>query len=103
MGYPGRYGGDCSWRKRPNFMAHADATLHQRPFGQTMRPDAWWVQPLIVFLGLFTFIVYSTWAALQGEHYHFAGRGANYLSPFYSPEIFGSSPHSWLGPKPGGW
>ena len=26
-----------------------------------------------------------------------------YLSPFYSPEIFGDSPHSWFGPKPGWW
>ena len=24
-----------------------------------------------------------------------------YLSPFYSPELFGDSPHSWFGPKPG--
>ena len=23
--------------------------------------------------------------------------------PFYSPEIFGSSPHSWFGPKPASW
>src|SRR6185295_8221185 len=23
-----------------------------------------------------------------------------YLSPFYSPEIFGGSPHAWFGPKP---
>jgi hypothetical protein len=46
-----------------------------------------------------TFIVYSTWAALQGNHYTFGP----YLSPFYSPEIFGDSPHSWFGPKPGAW
>jgi hypothetical protein len=25
------------------------------------------------------------------------------VSPFYSPEIFGSSPHAWFGPKPGWW
>jgi hypothetical protein len=25
------------------------------------------------------------------------------LSPFYSPEIFGSSPHSWFGTLPGWW
>ena len=29
------------------------------------------------------FIVYSTWAALQGNRYTVAGTG--YLSPFYSP------------------
>ena len=53
----------------------------------------------MVFLGLSAFIVYSTWAAFQGEHYAFG----SYLSPFYSPEIFGSSPHSWFGPKPEWW
>jgi hypothetical protein len=42
------------------------------------------------------FVVYSTWAAFQGNHYHFE----NYLSPFYSPEIFGDSPHALFGAKP---
>ena len=32
-----------------------------------MRRDAWWVQPLLVFLGLGAFVVYSTWAAFQGS------------------------------------
>ncbi len=57
-----------------------------RRFGETSRRDIWWVQPLLVFLGLSTFLVYATWAAFQGEHYTFGP----YLSPFYSPEIFGS-------------
>jgi len=64
-----------------------------------MRPDAWWAQPLLVFVGLGAFVVYSTWAAFQGQHYH----SGPYLSPFYSPEILGSSHHSWFGPKPGWW
>jgi hypothetical protein len=71
----------------------------QRRFGETMRSDVWWLQPLIVVLGLSTFIVYSTWAAFQGEHYTYGA----YLSPFYSPELFGSSPHSWFGPRPAAW
>jgi len=61
-----------------------------------MRRDAWWLQPLAVLVGLSAFVVYATWAAFQGEHYH----SGPYLSPFYSPEIFGDSPHSWLGPRP---
>ena len=80
-------------------MTQTEATFQQRPFGGTMRRDAWWVQPLVVFLGLGAFVVYSTWAAFQGTHY-FSGP---YISPFYSPEIFGPSPHSLLGPKPGWW
>ena len=68
-------------------------------FGQTRRRDAWWRAPLVVFLVLSTFVVYATWAAFQNAHYTFGP----YLSPFYSPEIFGSSPHSWLGPQPAWW
>src|SRR5262245_15265410 len=70
-----------------------------RGFGRTARQDAWWVQPLVVFLGLSTFLCYATWAAFQGNNYTFGP----YLSPFYSPEIFGDSPHSWFGPKPSAW
>jgi len=80
-------------------MAHTEAALKQQSFGQTMRPDAWWAQPALIFVGLSAFVVYSTWAAFQGTHYYFGP----YLSPFYSPEILGSSPHSWFGPKPGWW
>src|SRR5713226_4907092 len=80
-------------------MNGAEVSVSRRSFGQTMRPDVWWTQPLFVFLGLSSFIVYSTWAAFQGTHYFFG----NYISPFYSPEIFGSSPHSWFGPKPTWW
>jgi hypothetical protein len=80
-------------------MAQAQLPLPVRHFGQTSRRDLWWLQPLIVFLGLSAFIVYATWAAFQGEHYYYGP----YLSPFYSPELFGSSPHSWFGPKPAWW
>src|SRR5437763_1093205 len=66
----------------------------QRRFGQTMRPDVWWLQPLAVFLGFSAFIVYSTWAAFHPVYngncaYWYNGGGANYLSPFFSPKHFG--------------
>src|SRR5690242_6249756 len=77
-------------------MAHIDVPLSRSGFGQTRRADNWWVQPLLTFLGLSLFIVYSTWAALQGQHYRFGP----YLSPFYSPELFGPA-HGWFGPMPG--
>ena len=80
-------------------MAHAPLPLAPRSFGQTMRTDAWWVEPVLVFVGLSAFVVYSTWAAFQGTHYTFGP----YLSPFYSPELFGDSPHALFGPKPGWW
>ncbi len=77
-------------------MAKSEA-LYRRGFGKTSRKDAWWLQQLLTFLVLTLFIVYATWAAFQNAHYHWGP----YLSPFYSPEIWGSSPHAWFGPKPG--
>ena len=75
--------------------------LRQRAFGETSRRDFWWLTPLGVFLGLSAFIVYSTWAALQGNHYWLPG--TNYLSPFYSPELWGHSPHALFGTVPSWW
>ena len=73
--------------------------LIQRKFGETSRRDFWWTQPLAVFVGLSFFMGYLTWGAFQGDHYEFG----NYLSPLYSPLIFGDGPHAWFGPKPGWW
>jgi hypothetical protein len=80
-------------------MAHAQLPVVDQRRTLTMRQDAWWVQPTIVAIVLTSFIVYATWAAFQNAHYTFGP----YLSPFYSPELFGSSPHAIFGPKPGWW
>ena len=48
---------------------------------------------------LSAFVVYATWAAFQNAHYTYGP----YLSPFYSPEIFGDPAHAWFGAKPGWW
>jgi hypothetical protein len=78
----------------------ADAhVLARRGFGETERRDTWWTTPAVVFIVFLAFIVYSTWAALQNAHYTFGP----YLSPFYSPELFGDSPHAWFGPQPTWW
>jgi hypothetical protein len=73
--------------------------VQQRGFGETYRRDAWWTTPAFVFLVLGSFVIYATWAAHQNAHYTFGP----YLSPFYSPELFGASPHAWFGPKPAVW
>src|SRR4051812_3136070 len=70
-----------------------------RPFLFTRRKDNWWVPQLLTFLGFGSFIVYATWAALQGDHYTYGP----YLSPFYSPELFGNSHHAIFGPPPTWW
>ena len=87
----------CSF-PQPSIIAMADfgILIKQRTFGQTARRDIWWLQPVLVFAGLSTFVVYATWAALQGGHYFWGP----YISPFYSPLLFGDSQHSLFGPKP---
>ena len=75
--------------------------ITRRGAGETMRRDFWWVTPLLTFLGFSAFIVYSTWAAFQGEHYSYGP----YLSPMYSPLIWEAAgqpltEHAWLGPWP---
>lgn len=80
---------------------------HATGIAKTRRNDRWWVAPVLTFLGFAGFIVYSTWAALQGNYYWYG----SYLSPFYSPLIFidpavaGAAPleHAWLGAWPGWW
>jgi hypothetical protein len=74
-------------------MSSIDVPLGNGGFGKTARKDAWWVEPLLVFLGFSAFIVYSTWAALQGKHYELKGTG--YLSPFYSPLLMTEKPGWW--------
>ena len=77
-------------------MAAPELVWKNGRFGQTSRRDAWWTAPLLVLLGLGTFLVYANWAALQGVHYWYGP----YISPFYSPELWGDSPHALFGPKP---
>ena len=59
----------------------------------TLRKDTWWALPATVVVVLLSFIVYSTWAALQNAHYFVAP----YLSPFYSPCISKSCLHATFG------
>jgi len=80
-------------------MSVIELPVRNQRFGQTARKDAWWIWPLFVFIVLSSFVIYVTWAAFQGENYTYG----NYLSPLYSPELFGDSPHAWFGPKPYIW
>lgn len=80
-------------------MSSIDIPLRGNRFGQTARRDLWWLQPLVTLLGLSLFIIYATWAAFQGHDYRFGP----YLSPFYSPEIFGDPLRSWFGALPVWW
>jgi hypothetical protein len=74
---------------------------HAKGLGATARRDAWWLAPLGFFALLMGFLVYSTLAALFGAGAYWVG-GTNYLTPFYSPELWHPvglpSPHAWFGP-----
>jgi hypothetical protein len=52
------------------------------PFA-TKRPDAWWVEPMLVGIGFGCFIIYATYRGLMGHSFEVD----NILSPFYSPPI----------------
>lgn len=73
--------------------------LERRGFGVTERKELWWLPNVLVVTILTSFVAYATWAAFQNTNY----THGPYLSPFYSPELLGDSPHAWFGPKPGWW
>ncbi|MDB4898200.1 MAG: putative integral rane protein [Gemmatimonadetes bacterium] len=77
-------------------MTQAVVQLSRRRFGETMRRDAWWLPPLGVFVVLSSFLGYATWAAFQNAHFTYGP----YLSPFYSPLLFGDSPHAMFAKRP---
>jgi len=80
----------------------------------TLRTDKWWIEPLWTGLGFLGFVVYTTWAVFQADHYWWSAGNegfGGYLSPFYSPLLFikqgidGVAPlgHAWFGSWPGWW
>ena len=73
--------------------------IEPRGFGDTERRDWWWIEAVLVVVVFGGFIVYTTWAAFQNEHYTFGP----YLSPYYSPELYGGSQHAVFGPQPDWW
>ena len=93
-------------------------TAVHRGFGTTSRRDKWWAAPLSVFLGLSAFLVYTTWAAFQGEHYRlrsvslallraravgqFAARVVRHQPPWW-PGFIPFSPALLILPFPGGF
>ena len=42
-------------------MSSVSGFASRRGFGVTSRRDGWWLKPLLTFLGLSAFIVYSTY------------------------------------------
>ena len=74
-------------------MATSSPLPAQRGFGETTRKDAWWLQSAVTFVVFTAFIIYSTWAGYVAADFEWGP----YLSPMYSPLLFGPSTHSWFG------
>src|SRR5262249_44932783 len=55
--------------------------------GSTARRDRWWLPTLATGVGLGAFGLYALVVALWGVDYRYTGGGADYLSPFFSPDI----------------
>ena len=63
--------------------------------GATERRDAWWAGPLATFLGLSSFVVYTTFRAIYNADYE----AGSLLSPLYSPLLVWDDMPSWLSPS----
>ena len=50
-------------------MSSIDVPLRNGGFGKTMRKDAWWVEPLLIFLGYAAFILYANYAVLPAGYW----------------------------------
>ncbi|MBI3725094.1 succinate dehydrogenase [bacterium] len=77
-------------------VAHAPAAPEVTGWGATQRTDNWWLGPLLTFLGLGAFVVYSTFRAILNKDYEVGPL----LSPFYSPHLghWGLGLPDWLSP-----
>lgn len=88
-------------------MNQAESQAHSTTFLSTKRTDLWWLEPLGAGLGFLCFVIYTTWAMFQANHYY----AYPYLSPLYSPTLMidptapGAAPlsHAWFGAWPGWW
>jgi len=79
-------------------MSSIDVPLRNGGFGKTMRKDAWWVEPLLIFLGYAAFLIYANYAVFVpdcGANHCYEVPGTGYLSPMYSPLLFTSAPSWW--------
>ena len=88
----------------------------EKQFGATARRYAWWLGPLLTFLGLLAFLIYANWIVFLVPGYFEIRRDpadffkpdnpavAPYLAPFHSPLIYDAqSHHAWIQAQQPGW
>jgi hypothetical protein len=86
-------------------MATDAATVREYGFAKTGRRDAWWAGPLVTFLVLSAFVIYTTFRIFQNAYFQY-GHGTNvlsehayFLSPMYSPLlVLPSWVPNWVSP-----
>ncbi len=62
-------------------------TIQEKSF-ETTRSDKWWLNPLLKFIALGGFIVYSFWAImLDANVQHYKIEHTHYISPYFAPEV----------------
>src|SRR5579884_4332875 len=102
----------CPGRRRASdqrtpYMATMTPPGQEKQFGATARRDAWWLGPLLTFLGLLAFVIYANYVVFfvpgnfeirqdRGDFFKRDNRTvAPYLAPFSSPLLYDAeSPHS---------
>jgi len=75
-------------------MAMATHSTPGAEAARTLRKDAWWVQPVVTFAVLSSFVVYATFRVLENQYYvaESAAYGFHYATPFGNPDFTGLVP-----------
>ncbi|MGI8925222.1 MAG: succinate dehydrogenase [Tepidiformaceae bacterium] len=76
-------------------MAQAVAAPHRRGFLSTLRTDAWWFEPVLVFVSLSVFFGWLTLSIFLDQWEYEIGP---YLSPVFEPKLFGTKDSIFLSP-----
>jgi hypothetical protein len=74
-------------------MAQSVAAPHRRGFLSTLRTDAWWFEPVLVFVSLSIFFGWLTISIFMDTVGHF--EIGPYITPVFEPKFFGAK-DNWL-------
>jgi len=75
---------------KTDFPAGVDAPGRAQIAERTLRPDRWWLEPLLTFIGLSSFVLYGVIRTATQSAYFIEGAHYSYLSPFASPCVSSS-------------
>jgi hypothetical protein len=76
-------------------MAQAAAAPHRRGFRSTLRTDAWWVEPALVFVSLAVFFGWLTISIFLDQ---WAFEIGPYLSPVFEPKLIEANDSIFISP-----